>query len=329
MPVYLYWGEDEFALSRAVTVLRDRFLDSDWASFNFEKILPDQPDPVRQALNQAMTAPFGAGSRFVWLADTTICQRCPEDLLSELDRTLPAIPESTVLLLTTTNKPDGRIKSTKLLQQQALEIREFSTIPPWKTDLLMQQARQAAQETGVKLTGDGLDRLVEAVGNQSRQLYTELEKLKLYQIGTQKAIDGTAIDQLVTTSTQSSLQLATAIRQGDTARALGLIDDLFRQNEAPLRIVATLVTQFRLWLWLKLMIESGERDERAIAKAAEIANPKRIYFLQQEVRAVRLDRLLQTLPLLLDLEFGLKRGAEPVALMQTKAIELCALFDRS
>ncbi|NJL21852.1 MAG: DNA polymerase III subunit delta, partial [Leptolyngbyaceae cyanobacterium SM1_3_5] len=163
---------------------------------------------------------------------------------------------------------------------------------------------------------------------QSRQLYTELEKLKLYQMATQKAIDGAAIDQLVTTSTQSSLQLATAIRQGDTPRALGLIDDLFRQNEAPLRIVATLVTQFRLWLWLKLMIESGERDERAIAKAAEIANPKRIYFLQQEVRTMRLDRLLQTLPLLLDLEFGLKRGAEPVALMQTKAIELCALFDR-
>lgn len=275
MPVYLYWGDDDFALGRAVTVLRDRFLDSDWASFNFEKIAPDQPDPVRQAFNQAMTAPFGAGSRFVWLTDTTLCQRCPEDLLSELDRTLPAIPESTVLLLTTANKPDGRIKSTKLLQHHALEIREFSQIPPWKTDVLMQQARQAAQEVGVKLTGDGLDRLVEAVGNQSRQLYTELEKLKLYQIATQKAIDGAAIEQLVTTSTQSSLQLATAIRQGDTARALGLIDDLFRQNEAPLRIVVTLVTQFRLWLWLKLLIESGERDERAIAKAAEVASTLR------------------------------------------------------
>lgn len=211
MPVYLYWGEDDFALGRAASALRDRYLDPDWASFNFEKILPDQPDSVRQALNQALTAPFGAGSRFVWLADTSICQRCPEDLLSELDRTLPAIPESSVLLLTTASKPDGRIKSTKLLQQHALEIREFSTIPPWKADLLMQQARQAAQEIGVKLTGDGLDRLVEAVGNNSRQLHTELEKLKLYSIATQKPIDGAAIDQLVTTSTQSSLQLATAL----------------------------------------------------------------------------------------------------------------------
>ena len=235
------------------------------------------------------------------------------------------IPDATVLLLTTTNKPDGRIKSTKLLQRHA-EIREFSPIPPWKTDLLMQQTRQAAQEVGVKLTADAIDRLVEAVGNHSRQLYTELEKLKLYAASPQTAIDAAAVDQLVTTSTQSSLQLAAAIRQGDTARTLTLLEDLFRQNESPLRIVATLITQFRLWLWIKLMVESGERDERAIAQAAEVGNAKRIYFLQQEVRSVRLDRLLQTLPLLLELEVGLKQGAEAVSLMQTKAIELCQLF---
>ena len=325
MPVYLYWGEDDFALQRAAKALRDQVLDPNWTSFNLDKIPPEQPDAVLQALNQAMTMPFGAGSRFVWLVDTPLCQRCSEELLAELERTLPVIPDATVLLLTTTNKPDGRIKSTKLLQRHA-EIREFSPIPPWKTDLLMQQTRQAAQEVGVKLTADAIDRLVEAVGNHSRQLYTELEKLKLYAASPQTAIDAAAVDQLVTTSTQSSLQLAAAIRQGDTARTLTLLEDLFRQNESPLRIVATLITQFRLWLWIKLMVESGERDERAIAQAAEVGNAKRIYFLQQEVRSVRLDRLLQTLPLLLELEVGLKQGAEAVSLMQTKAIELCQLF---
>jgi len=325
MPVYLYWGEDDFALQRAAKALRDQVLDPNWASFNLDKIPPEQPDAVLQALNQAMTMPFGAGSRFVWLVDTPLCQRCSEELLAELERTLPVIPDATVLLLTTANKPDGRIKSTKLLQRHA-EIREFSPIPPWKTDLLMQQTRQAAQEVGVKLTADAIDRLVEAVGNHSRQLYTELEKLKLYAASPQTAIDAAAVDQLVTTSTQSSLQLAAAIRQGDTARTLTLLEDLFRQNESPLRIVATLITQFRLWLWIKLMVESGERDERAIAQAAEVGNAKRIYFLQQEVRSVPLDRLLQTLPLLLELEVGLKQGAEAVSLMQTKAIELCQLF---
>lgn len=327
MPIYLFWGEDEFALNRAVSALRDRVLDPDWASFNYEKIPPEQPDAVVQALNQAMTPPFGAGSRLVWLAETTICQRCSEDLLSELDRTLPAIPSSTVLLLTTATKPDGRVKSTKLLQKHA-EIREFASIPPWKTDQLMQQVRQAAQEVGVKLNAEAIDLLVEAVGSDTRQLFNELEKLKLYVGASKQPIEAETIVRLVTTSTQNSLKLAEAIRQGDTSRSLALVADLFRQNEAAMRIVATLITQFRMWMWVKLMVESGERNEKTIAEAADIKNPKRIYFLQQDVRGLRLDRLLQTLPILLELEVGLKQGAEEVNLLQTKVIELCQLYQQ-
>lgn len=322
MPVYLFWGDDEFAMNRAVITLRDRTLDPAWASFNYDK-LPPEPDAVVQALNLALTPPFGAGSRLVWLADTPLCQRCPDDLLSELERTLPTLPDTTVLLLTASSKPDGRIKSTKLMQRHA-EIREFATIPPWKTDLLMQQVRKAAQETDVKLTQGAVQLLAESVGNNSRQLFTELNKLSLY--GGTAPVNEAAVSALVTTSTQNSLQLAAAIRQGDTSRSLTLITDLMRQNEAPLRVVATLVGQFRTWLWVKLMLESGERDDREIARSAEVANPKRIYFLQQEVRSLTLSSLQHTLPILLELEFGLKSGSEPTALLQTKAIELCQLF---
>jgi DNA polymerase III subunit delta len=326
MPIYLFWGEDDFALNRAVMALRDRCLDPDWASFNYNKIPPEHPNAVVEALNQAMTPPFGMGSRLVWLAETTVCQRCSEDLLSELDRTLPALPETTVLLLSSSNKPDGRIKSTKLLQKYA-EIREFSNIPPWKTDQLIQQVRQLAQEVGVKLTPGATQLMAEAVGNNTRQLLNELEKLKLY-VGSSQPVTEDAITTLVTTSTQSSLQLAAAIRQGETGRSLSLLADLFRHNESGLRIVATLTNQFRTWLWVKLMVESGERDEKAIAAAAEISNPKRIYFLQQEVKGLRLDRLLQTLPLLLELEMGLKQGAEEVTFLQSKVIELCQLHQK-
>lgn len=327
MPIYLYWGEDDFALNRAVTALRDRTLDADWASFNYDKIAGDQPDALTQSLNQAMTPPFGAGQRLVWLADTTICQRCPEDLLADLERTLPLVPETTVLLLTTTNKPDGRIKSTKLLQKHA-EIREFAAIPPWKTDQLVQQVRQAAQEVGVKLTQPAVQLLAESVGNDTRQLYSELEKLRLYAGATAQPINETTVASLVATYTQNSLQLAAAIRQGDTAKALTLIADLFSHNEPALRIMMTLAGQFRTWLWVKLMLEAGERDEKAIAQAAEVNNPKRIYFLQQEVKTLSVRQLQRALPILLELEFNLKQGADEVTALQTKAIELCQLFQR-
>ena len=322
MPVYLYWGEDDFAIAQAATALRQRVLDPDWSSFNYDKLSAEQPDAIVQGLNQAMTPPFGAGSRLVWLADTTLCQRCSEELLAELQRTLPAIPDTSVLLLTASAKPDGRLKSTKLLQTHA-EIREFPQIPPWKTDLLVQQVRQAAQALGVKLKPAAATLLAEAVGSNTRQLYSELEKLRVYVGESTHPIDEATIAALVTASSQNALQLATAIRQGQTGRALELVADLLQRNEPALAIVKTLVGQFRTWIWVKLMLETGERDEQAIAQAAELRNPKQLYFLRKDLDHLTLNTLMQALPLLLELEFNLKCGAEELPTLQTKVIELC------
>ncbi|MDC0835623.1 DNA polymerase III subunit delta [Geitlerinema sp. CS-897] len=322
MPIYVYWGEDDFAIDRAVTALRDRTLDPAWGSFNFDKIPPDSPEATQQGLNQAMTPPFGGGGRFVWLQNTRLCQQCSAELHAELERTLKAIPETSVLLLTTRQKPDSRLKSTKLLKTVA-QFQEFSAIPPWKTDLLEKRVRQVAKEVGVTLTEEAVALLAEAVGNDTRQLFGELEKLSLW-VG-EDNVTAAAVEQLVTATTQNSLQLAKAILDGRTDIALGLVSELVARNEAPLRIVATLTGQFRTWLWVKLMVEGRERDERAIARAAEVGNPKRVYFLRREVDRVGLGQLQQTLGVLLSLEFQLKRGADPVATLQMKVIELCGI----
>lgn len=325
MPIKFYWGEDDFLMSQEIESLRQSVLDENWASFNFDKITADQPDATIQGLNQAMTPPFGAGNRFVWLVNTTICQHCSADLLTELERTLPQIPAETILLFTTPNQPDGRLKSTKLLQKLA-EVREFSPIPPWRTEDLIKNVEQLAAKLNVKLTANAVDRLAESVGNDTRQLYMELEKLQLYAESGSRSIDETIVSELVQSNTQNSLKLAAAIQAGDIHKALGLLADLISHNEPGLRIVATLIGQFRTWLWVKLMLDNGERDERKIAEAAEIANYKRIYFLKKEVAPLRLTALKSSLPLLLELEAELKRGANETATLQTKIIELCRLF---
>lgn len=326
MPIYLFWGEDDFSVAKAVAALRQSVLDPAWVSFNFDKILADRPDAVVQALNQAMTPPFGTGSRFVWLTDTTITQQCSPELLAELERTLPAVPDSTVLLFTTRNKPDGRLKSTKLLQKFA-DVREFSQIPPWKTDELVRRVKQVASEIQVKLTPTAADLLAESVGGDTRLLYSELEKLRLYVGDSNQTLGVDIVANLVQSTTQNSLQLAGAIRQGNTAEALELVAGLMSRSEPALKITATLTAQFRTWLWVKLMAEAGEQDEK-IAQVAEISNPKRLYYLRQDVKGIALEKLQKTLPLLLELEVALKRGREESSTLQTKVIELCSLFKR-
>ena len=297
-------------------------------SFNYHTFSPESANTIIEALNQVMTPPFGTGGRLVWLPNTTLYQQCPENVLKELQRTLEVIPPDSYLLLTNCNKPDMRLRSTKLLKQFATKFQDFSLIPPWKTDALVQAVQNAAHSVGVKLTSQSAEFLAECVGNNTRMLYNELEKLRLYAGDRNQPLDVKEIARLVSNATRNSLQLAKAIRTGNTAKSLVLIAELLHASEPALKIVATLVGQFRTWLWVKIITESGVRDQIAIAKVADIANPKRIYFLQQEVQALSIHQLTSTLPILLALEVSLKQGANESSTLKTKIVELCKVCCR-
>jgi len=325
MPVYFFSGEDEYRLTQAINGLRTKVVEPLWKEFNEDIIPGDKAEAIPEALSQALTPPFGAGERLVWVRQTTLGQHCSEAMLSQLERTLPKLPEASHLLFTSEKKPDGRLKSTKLLKKYAT-IKEFGTIPPWKTEELFKQVETIAQEKNLQLTTGAKQQLVEAVGNDTRLLAQELEKLSLYAIGKQGAIAESAIAQLVSANTHNSLQLAAAIRKGKTQAALQLVADLLNRNEPALKIVAVLVGQFRTWFWVRLMVEKGEKDNKIIAKFAEINNPKRVYFLRQEVEALSLQQFLDSFPILLNLEAELKRGQDAATTLQTKVIQLCQIF---
>jgi DNA polymerase-3 subunit delta len=324
MQIYLFWGEDDFAMGQAVTSLRQSTVDPNWASFNYDKIMADHAEAVVEGLDRALTPPFGTGSRFVWLANTTVTQQCSPELLAQLERTLPVIPDSSVLLLTSAKKPDSRLKSTKLLVKSA-QVREFSPIPPWNDKELAQRVRQVAGEMGVKLTTTAIEFLAESIGSDTRLLYSELEKLLLFAGNRSQPLTPDEVAVLVNCHAQNTFQLADAIRQGHTEEALDLLAGLTGRNEPGLRIVAGLTSKFRLWLWVKAMIASGDRDD-LIAQALDLGNPKRVYYFRQEVKNASLEKLQKTLPLLLELEASLKRGAEEKSTLQTKVIEISSLF---
>ena len=150
--------------------------------------------------------------------------------------------------------------------------------------------------------------------------------MRLYAGDSQTPISIDIVNNLVQATSQTSLDLVKAIASGNTAQALTLVAQLLNRNEPGLKIVATLVGQFRTLLWVKMMTEAQERDKKVIAQAAEIGNPNRVYFLQQEVKFLSIEQLVATLPLLLELEVSLKQGGEEKALLQTKVIQLSQIF---
>jgi DNA polymerase-3 subunit delta len=241
-------------------------------------------------------------------------------MLQQLESALPHISKTNVLLLTSQSKPDSRNKSVKLLLSHAT-VKEFPLIPLWLTDALKKLVRALADEIGVAVANDACQLLVELIGNNTRLLFTELEKLKLYT--NSQTITADAIKALVLPNATNSLQLATAIRSGNVATALELLENLFNYNEPALKIVATLTTSFRRWFVVKLCVTDGWRDDSAIASLALIKNPKQLYFIRQEITNVPINRLQKALEILLQLELMLKTGWDEKLAMQTQIIKIC------
>lgn len=323
MPTYVYWGEDDYQLTRAVAQLcADIDLDPQWLDFNYSKILAATDQQIIDGFGVALTTPFGNGDRLTWLQNVTITHKCGDALLRELEAVCQHLPQSSHLVLSTTQKPDGRLKSTKLLQKTA-SFREFSPLAAWDHGAIAQLIREVSKEVGVGLAEDGLAALVAAVGSDQRQIRLELEKLALGY--PDQLITALEVERLVSGSTSTSFQLVQAIATRNTDRSLQLITDLIAKNEPPLRITATLVNQFRTWLWVKGMIESGERDDQKIAAAADLGNPKRLYFLRQEIKNWTSQQLATVLSILLDLEQDLKQGRDGLISLQTAIIQISRL----
>ncbi len=328
MPAYIYWGDDDYLIERNINKLRSTVVHPDCQIFNFSRY-PFGEDNLSAALNDILTPPIGSGERLVLLSNCGELRTIDEATTFALERTLVNLPETNHLLLTSQSKLDSRLKSTKLLSKYA-QVKEFSLIPAWDTQKLTNRVKEAASFLSLTISNEAVSLLAASVGNNTRLLFNELEKLSLVAVGAE--IEAHHVKSLVSITTTNTLQLAKAICVQDVTTATEVVTTLLSQNEPIIKIVATLTTMFRTWLIVKVMVAEGETDNRAIAQAcaasaiaqnAGIGNPNRVYYLKQEVATISISRLKQILYQLLDLEILAKQGGTE-SLFTSQIITLCS-----
>ena len=311
MPIHLFWGDDEAARNRAVEALITAKLDPSWAAINLSRLDGSDPDQAAAALAEARTPPLGSGSRVVLLQRSPFCNQCPAELAAQLEANLALISPDCHLLLVNNAKPDARLRTTKALQQliKAGQAHEQSFALPaiWDGAGLVELVQRTARELGLALEPAAAEALADAIGSDSARLASELEKLSLFA----NPITLAAVQALVGGQTTSALAVGDALLAGNPADAIALVDALLAANEPALRIIASLTSQIRGWLWVALLERSGERDPAVIAKAAGIGNPKRIYVMRKQIQGRTPEQMLKLLGQLLEVEAALKRGADP------------------
>jgi DNA polymerase-3 subunit delta len=309
--ISLLVGDDRYAISKKVSAFK-KSLDPAWLSFNYHRF---HASAVDEAIYCALTPAFGSvKAKLVIVEDCNFKQF--DEAVMDILQLLSKVPQSTDLIFVASSI-DKRLKVSKFLLSQS-QLFEFNLIAPWRIDLIAQYIRTQSLRIGLSLDQNSREYLADAIGNDSARIESELQLLALYSNGAKLSLK--QVRSLIPSTTQNSLQLAKAIRENNAQKAVNLLQELLTKETFPVAICATLITQFRTWLWVKATIVKGVKSDSEIAKICQIANFKRVYFLKQEVQTIPLQSLVKAVSLLLDLEIALKQGKRNLLLSSILAI---------
>ena len=325
MPIHLIWGDDYEATKREIEDIVQAVIDPSWKSFNYSQIDGNDPKQNFRALEEVQSAPFGSGGRVVLVRRSPFCNGCSIDLANKLEQAIKLIPDNTHLILNNSNKPDKRLKTTKMIEK-SIQLNNLSNeksfiLPlPWDINGQRNLVKNILYKLNLKMNNETIDLIVESIGNDSSLIHSELQKLSLLSeaiyansnSNKPAEISKELVKKLITNNSTNALEIANLLIKGKRVVALSKIQSLLKNGEPALRLISTLTGQTRGWIWVHLLDSQGNTDIKEIAKLAGIANPKRIFIIRNQIQSKSLGELLEMMKKLLKIEASIKSGTNPI-----------------
>nr|ADN18108.1 DNA polymerase III, delta subunit [Gloeothece verrucosa PCC 7822] len=309
-------GDNDFLISQEIQALLAQYLAPEWSLFNYNEYPPDSLNEAIITMNQP---PIGNGFRVVHLIQCPWFGTINDDSIAQVEKEIDLLPSTTVLILTA-SKIDRRLKVVKMLIDKAALFKEFNLISPWDEGTLITQLYQMATSIGVDLTQAAAKQLIIAVGNDTRLLSGELEKLKTF-VG-DEAVTVESVNQLVDNRAATSIDLAKACLKQDVKTAIATLENLNNSGEAAPKILASLITLFRQWTWTKALVSEGVTDTHHLEACTGIYKG-RCYYLMLEVETISLERFIFCQEVLLKAQIAFNSGNKNLKLY---IIQLCQQY---
>lgn len=327
-PVYLIYGKEPFLVEELLQEIRQAAVVPDTADFNYNVVQPG-PDQLTQALGLAQTQPFFAERRLVVVRDCPFFSaRRKQESEADQGEEKPAAGDD--LLLAYLNRPvpftclvflagdsvDSRRKVTKAAAAAGAVV-ECS--PLKEADAAM-WAEHRALFYGKRMGSTAAANLVEKLGPNLRMVDTELQKLVLY-VGDASQITPGDVDAVVGGIAETEIyRLTEAVVLKQQAQALRLLEQVLRQVDHPLQVLAALTNKFRQLLMVKALVARrvSEKEGAGLAKM----HPYPYRKLAGHVRRVPREEIVDDLQKLLAADLAIKSGSDPKLTLETVIVEL-------
>ena len=260
-----------------------------------------------------VSLPFFADEKIVildHLLDLTTAKKryLTDEELKQLESYLERPSESTRLVIFAEGKLDSKRRLVKLLKRDA-QIIEAAT--PKEQDLKRYFSSQA-QEMSLQFVGDALDQLLLKSGYDFGELQKNLAFLKAYKEDGQIRLED--IEEAVPKTLQDNIfDLTQMILQRRIDQAQALVKDLRLQGEDEIKLIAILLSQFRMFSQVKIFSEEGQSESQIVTSLSELSgrkiNPYQVKFALRDSRRISLAFLKQAMMILIETDYAIKNGS--------------------
>jgi DNA polymerase III, delta subunit len=260
-----------------------------------------------------VSLPFFADEKIVildHLLDLTTAKKryLTDEELKQFESYLERPSESTRLVIFAEGKLDSKRRLVKLLKRDA-QIIEAAT--PKEQDLKRYFLSQA-QEMGLQFVGDALDQLLLKSGYDFGELQKNLAFLKAYKEDGQIRLED--IEEAVPKTLQDNIfDLTQMILQRRIDQARALVKDLRLQGEDEIKLIAILLSQFRMFSQVKIFSEEGQSESQIVTSLSELSgrkiNPYQVKFALRDSRRISLAFLKQAMMILIETDYAIKNGS--------------------
>lgn len=314
-PVYLFYGEEEFLIRRALAQLEGWLAQREELAAKL--FLDAAATPLAEALSTARAAQLWGGRQFVVLWGV---ERYKVKELAPLAKYLEGPSASTVLVLVGLGLKAKDVQASGLwrrLQDQEAAL----AFPRLREGEVIKWLEQEAKHQGKTLGPAAARLLLETVGPNLADLAQQLAKLSLYT-GTDPLIPAAVVQKLASHSRVHTIfELVEALGQGRPERALKVLHRLLELGEPASVIVVMVARQIRLLL---RTLEAGPHrpDPAALAKELGVL-PFVAEKLQRQAAGFSLAGLQQQLLRLQEIDQQIKTGmAAPHLLLEKFILDL-------
>ena len=259
-----------------------------------------------------VSLPFFADEKIVILdhfVDVTTAKKryLTDDELQSFEGYLSAPLETTRLIVIAEGKLDSKRRIVKLLKRDAqlLEATEL------KEQELRAHFAEEIKSLGLAIDSQAFDQLLIKSGFDFSEIQKNLEFLKTYKGASSITISD--IEEAIPKTLQDNLfDLIQMILKKQIDSARSLVKDLRLQGEDEIKLLAILLSQFRIYTQVKLLKQEGRTESQIVSDLSELTgrkvNPYQVKFALRDSRGISLNYLEQAICLLIDTDFQMKSG---------------------